>query len=166
MDSQELSSDIIFEILTRTSSLKTLDTCKSVNKEWQQLIYESSFMPTYLKRTNNVFGYFIQDIIKNKHVSMFVSLDQSDNVCMERLPKNLRILATCNQGIMCCLKQIDYKNCRYYACKPTTRQWQALPYPKTRYETMAIAMTVLQSSPYLRWKIIRISYQGIFRYFF
>ncbi|KAI3453718.1 hypothetical protein Pfo_010381 [Paulownia fortunei] len=159
MGSQELSLDIIFEILTRTTSLKTLDACKCVCKGWKQLIYESSFMPLYCKKTNNLSGYFIQDVKLHMHVSMFVSIDQSEGGggggCIASLPHDMRILASCNQGILCCLRRKD-RGYRYYTSKPATRQWQALPNPKLRYQTAAVAIMVLRSSP-LRYKIVRLS---------
>ncbi|KAK6130069.1 hypothetical protein DH2020_036196 [Rehmannia glutinosa] len=168
-DQEYFSSDIIFDILTRTPSLKTLDTCKCVSKTWKRMIYESSFMPTYCKRTDNVSGYFIQDMKNNKHVSVFVSIDQSEEEggrggrYIGRFPyDDMKILASCNQGLLCCVQQ-KYRAYRYYVCKPATRQWQALPNPKLCYETVAVAIMVLRASP-LRYKIVRLSKLDIVEY--
>ncbi|KAG8382228.1 hypothetical protein BUALT_Bualt05G0054900 [Buddleja alternifolia] len=158
---QELSSDIIFEILTRTSLLQTLDNCKSVSEEWNNLIDDSSFLPIYCKRTNNLFGYFIQDMKHHKYSFMFVSFNDfnngssSSNVCMKSLPDDMRILASCNLGILCCVRRIG-RYYRFYVGKPATGQWKCLPNPKLRYETAAIGIIVLRSSP-LRYKIVRLS---------
>ncbi|PIN11904.1 hypothetical protein CDL12_15488 [Handroanthus impetiginosus] len=152
---KNLPSDIIFEILTRTS-LETLDACKSVCNEWNHLICESSFMPLYCKRTNTLFGYFIQDMIRNKFVSMFVSTGQNSSI--KNIHSDMKILASSDHGILCCLR-INGKSFRYYVCKPVTEQWQALPNPKLRYQTAAIAMMVMKARP-LRYKIVRLSKEG------
>ncbi|KAL3619284.1 hypothetical protein CASFOL_036854 [Castilleja foliolosa] len=129
---QKLCSDDIFEILTRTSSLKTLDMCKCVSKNWNQLVHESTFMPLYCNRTKNMSGYFIQATIRSKNISVFVDRPEKD----EKIEK-----------------QRAY---RYYVCKPATRQWQTLPNPKLRYHTLSVAIFVVGSTP-LRFKIVRLS---------
>ncbi|KAG8381947.1 hypothetical protein BUALT_Bualt05G0025600 [Buddleja alternifolia] len=160
MASEEAPLDTIFEILTRISSLTTLDTCESVCKSWKNLIHETSFMPLYCQRTRNMSGYFIQDMKQHKYSSMFVSIDQS-NGCMGLVPDDMKILASCNnQGILCCLRLQRKRDYRYFACKPATNQWQPLPNPKLRYQTAAVAIMVLSSSP-LRYKIVRLSNRGI-----
>lgn len=55
MASSELLDDAAFEILTRTS-LETLDACRVVNKTWNMMTYEPSFMASYCRRTNNISG--------------------------------------------------------------------------------------------------------------
>ncbi|KAL7150653.1 hypothetical protein ABFS83_05G128400 [Erythranthe nasuta] len=162
--SEELPTDIVFDIISRTTSLKTLDTCKSVCKEWKQLIYESSFMPLYCQNTKNLYGYFVQDVRKSNYVSMFVCLDSNNNkLPVLRLPDNTRILASCNQGILCCLKKRDSNDYQYCVCKPATQQWQDLPKPQLDdYTTVSIAIMVLGSTP-LRYKIVRLSRDGIIK---
>ncbi|KAG8381943.1 hypothetical protein BUALT_Bualt05G0025200 [Buddleja alternifolia] len=161
-----LPSDLIFEILTRITSLKALDTCKSICKSWNKLIHEPRFMPLYCQRTRNLSGYFILDKDRTHRSGMtrFVSIDQLieeeekdcgsvyDVVYMEELLDYLTILASCNQGIFCCLRRRKY----YYACKPASRQCQLLLNPEILYQTAAIAIMVLSSSP-LRYKIVRLS---------
>ncbi|PIN02383.1 hypothetical protein CDL12_25103 [Handroanthus impetiginosus] len=129
MGSKELSSDIIYDILTRTKSLKTLDICKCICKEWKQITYESSFMPLYCKRNYNcAFG---------------------------NLPSDVKILASCNQGILCCVKR-TVRGDRYFAIKPATDQWQSLPSPKLRNRTIGVAIIVVSSSLF-HYKIVRLS---------
>ncbi|KAL0447612.1 UNVERIFIED_CONTAM: hypothetical protein Slati_1889100 [Sesamum latifolium] len=79
MGSQEstLSDDMVFDILTRLKSLETLDACKLVCKGWEEMIYESSFMPLYCRRSRMLSGFFIQDMIDNKFFSMFAAIDGS-----------------------------------------------------------------------------------------
>ncbi|KAL9167850.1 hypothetical protein ABFS82_05G124500 [Erythranthe guttata] len=166
--SEKLPTDVVFDIISRTTSLKTLDTCKSVCKEWKQLIYESSFMPLYCQNTKNLYGYFVQDVRKCNYVSMFVCLDNNNNsnnnkLPVLRLPENTRILASCNQGILCCLKKRDSSDYQYCVCKPATQQWQDLPKPRLDdYTTVSIAIMVLGSTP-LRYKIVRLSRDGIIK---
>ncbi|KAK6116892.1 hypothetical protein DH2020_049383 [Rehmannia glutinosa] len=162
MASKELPSDLIYDIISRTPSLKTLDICKTVCKEWKKFIYEANFMPLYCQRTNNVYGYFVQDMKHNEHFSEFVSFDQDGTTSSPPnirscFPRNTRILASCmSQGILCC-QRLQGSRYRYYVCKPTTGQWRALPNPKIRYRTTAVAMRVVRTSPALRYKIVRLS---------
>ncbi|XP_070035917.1 F-box protein At5g49610-like [Nicotiana tomentosiformis] len=166
--SSTLPSDIIFEILTRTS-LKTLDTCKSVNKQWHNLISESSFMPQFCEKSHNISGYFVQSLSRSKHVTEFVSLNGCSGKTPLYLPMetikpkdkifnydcDIKIEASSKQGILCCLRRIKHKY-RYYVCKPSTKQWVKLPNPKMRYSTVKLALIVLKSNP-LNFKIIRLS---------
>ncbi|KAL2236126.1 UNVERIFIED_CONTAM: hypothetical protein Sindi_1344800 [Sesamum indicum] len=137
MGSQEytLSDDIVFDILTRLKSLKTLDTCKLVCKRWEEMIYELSFLPLFCRRSRMLSGFFIQDMIDNKF-SMFAAIDSSTsfNVSIARFPDDMKILASCNHGILCC----------------------SLPNPKLRYETVSVAVMVLKLDPF-RYKIVRLS---------
>ncbi|MCD7461111.1 hypothetical protein HAX54_045190 [Datura stramonium] len=173
-----LPSDIIFEILTRTS-LKTLDTCKAVNKEWHDLIFESSFMPRFCSRSQNISGYFVQTLSRTKHITEFVSIDGCsgnssttnktpfhlpiDDSSSKVKPSNnscnyyfdMKIEASSKQGILCCVKR-SKNEYRYHVCKPSTKQWMKLPNPRTRYSTIKVALIVLRSNP-LQFKIIRLS---------
>ncbi|PIN01646.1 hypothetical protein CDL12_25840 [Handroanthus impetiginosus] len=158
MGSKELSSDIIYDILTRTKSLKTLDICKCICKEWKQITYESSFMPLYCKRSNNLSGYYIQGIrFGHIYLSKFICFEQSlkdYNCAFGNLPSDVKILASCNQGILCCVKR-TVRGDRYFAIKPATDQWQSLPSPKLRNRTIGVAIVVVSSSLF-RYKIVRL----------
>ncbi|XP_057775426.1 F-box protein At5g41720-like [Salvia miltiorrhiza] len=158
MGSAELPSELIFEILSRTS-LETLERCKAVSKSWKHIIYEPSFLPLHSQRTNSLFGYFFQDVRRiAKFPSAFVS--SAPGAAAAAAIKvtwpcdDMEILASCDQGILCCQRRICY-NKRFYACKPATSQWQALPNPKLRYETDAVAIVVVRSTP-LRYIIARL----------
>ncbi|MCD7452984.1 hypothetical protein HAX54_019043 [Datura stramonium] len=165
-----LPSDIIFKILTRTS-LRTLDTCKAVNKEWHDLIFESSFMPQFCARNQNISGYFVQTLSKTKHLTEFVSMDGCSgnsttaplhlpiddelvkprgNYCFD-----MKIEASTKQGMLCCVRRAKHEY-RYHVCKPSTKQWLKLPNPRTRYSTVKVALIVLRSNP-LYFRIIRLS---------
>ncbi|KZV45719.1 hypothetical protein F511_44941 [Dorcoceras hygrometricum] len=161
MGCPELSSDTIFQILTKITSLRLLDTCKVVSKEWKKMIYESSFTQIHCDRTKTKSGYLIQDIRHNEYVSEFVSYDNDTTLPTGFLPKKTKILAcAANQGILCCEKELEKRQCRYYVCIPVTREWKALPNPKIRHRTTAMAMTVLRPQP-LRFRIIRLSPRGL-----
>ncbi|KAF3669551.1 hypothetical protein FXO38_07542 [Capsicum annuum] len=175
-----LPSDIIFKILTQTS-LRTVDTCKAVNKEWRDLTYESSFMPQFCARSKNISGYFVQSLVKHRLDDVsevfaeFVSMDGcsgNNTTTPFRLPIDdeqvkprrsydfrMKIVASSMQGFLCCVRTLRY-NDRYYICKPTTKQWFKLPNPKTRYSTVKVALIVLRSIP-LHFKIIRLSSPSI-----
>ncbi|XP_055823263.1 F-box protein At5g49610-like [Solanum dulcamara] len=167
--SSSLPSEIIYEILTRTS-LKTLDTCKVVNKECHDMIFESNFMPQFCGRSQNISGYFVQTLLNNKHVTEFVSMDEcsgnskapfhlpiDDSIVMPRFNDDfdMKIVASTKQGILCCVRRIR-NSYRYFICKPSTKQWKKLPNPRVRYSTVKVALIVLSSNP-LHFKIIRLS---------
>ncbi|XP_059310359.1 uncharacterized protein LOC132061600 [Lycium ferocissimum] len=166
-----LPSEIIFEILTRTS-LKTLDTCKAVNKELHNLTFESNFMPQFCGRSQNISGYFVQTISRTKHVAEFVSMDgcSGNSKAPFHLPIDdkvkprdnfsnddfdMKIVASTKQGILCCVRRTKNEY-RYHVCKPSTKQWMKLPNPRMRYSTVKVALIVLRSNP-LHFKIIRLS---------
>lgn len=89
MASSSLPAVIIFDILTRTS-LKTLDICKAVNKEWHDLIYESSFMPQFCTRTRG--------ILCRLDATKFVSMDGCELVSLKYESSFMPQLCTRPQG--------------------------------------------------------------------
>ncbi|XP_047959990.1 uncharacterized protein LOC125205249 [Salvia hispanica] len=149
----KLLSELFFEILSRTS-LETLEQCKSVSKEWKQIIYEPTFIPLHSQRTNSLYGYFFQTLKSSKSHSAFVST--APGAINSTWPRNegVEILASCDQGILICERGIC-RNKRFYACKPATAQWQPLPNPKLRYQTKSVAVVVARSHP-LRYVIVRL----------
>lgn len=164
MESLDLPSDIIFEILTRTS-LNTLGKCRLVCKGWNHMTYESSFTRLHCQRTHTILGYFVQCMSRNKRTATFVSIDKSSDsifdMSLNFLPRSVAIEASSNQGILYCESQEpqSLRNPRipqYYVCKPSTKQWQVIPNPKTRYFTERTGMIVLGSNP-LHYKIVRFS---------
>lgn len=169
--SSSLPSDMIFEILTRTS-LKTLDACKALNKECHDMISESSFMPQFCRRSQNISGYFVQDLFQNKHVTEFVSMEGcsgnskapfhlpiDDSTVQPQFNENfdMKIVASTKQGTLCCVRETKSEE-RYHICKPSTKQWIKLPNPRVRYSTVRVAL-MLRSNP-LHFKIIRLSSPG------
>lgn len=161
----QLPSDMIFEIITRASSLQTLDTCKAVSNEWNHLIHKPTFMDVYCNRTNNLCGYFVQDIRRCEYVTAFVSPTpppHGSSSLVEKLSGSTRIMASCKQGILISENRTGRKY-QYYVCKPATQQWRALPNPKLRYMTVAVGLIVLKANP-LRYKIVRLSELGVLQY--
>lgn len=161
MDSStpSLPSDVIFETLSRIPSLKELDACRLVCKDWNQHLHHPSFMPTYCKNTHNLYGYYIQNQRSCKYVQKFISLEPSqfDEVDKKFWEDGTKIEASSKQGILCVVRwKSGSCSSRYYICKPSTGQWQPLPNPKLRFWTLKVALVVLHSNP-LRFKIVRIS---------
>ncbi|XP_051135465.1 F-box protein At5g41720 [Andrographis paniculata] len=152
--------------LRRPSTSKitcAIDVCKCVAKSWSEdIISDPTFLPKYCERTKNLSGFFLQDIRRWGYISMFVSVDGSISDRMAHLLNGTKILASCNQGILCCEKIINSRYCRYYVGKPATEQWLPLPNPKLRRRTEGVAIRVFESNP-LRFKIIRISNKGFLK---
>ncbi|XP_058002343.1 putative F-box protein At5g52610 [Hevea brasiliensis] len=153
MESRDFNLDIIFEILSR-SSLKTLAKCGLLSKEVNSLTYQSAFMNLHCQRTKTISGYFVQSLSYNKFSSTFV-----DNICSDyklsldflRVP--VKIEASTSQGILLCRCNRGTIP-RYYVCKPSTKEWQIIPNPKTRYFNELFAMIVLKSNP-LHYRILQ-----------
>nr|GMD45111.1 F-box protein At5g49610-like [Ipomoea batatas] len=117
MDSEfPLGQDMLFEILSLTT-LETLNTCKVVSKELKELIEDSWFLQNYTLRTKNIMGYFVQTLQHNISFSTFVSIDPTlkiPNISIKCFGKDTRILASSNQGILCCQRAPNKNN---YICE-------------------------------------------------
>ncbi|XP_022728888.1 uncharacterized protein LOC111284494 [Durio zibethinus] len=152
-----VNSDLLFEILSRME-LKTMRRYRILSRECNSLTYESSFMRLHCQRTKTIAGYFVQSLRSNRYHSTFLSIDNpglDPGLSLDFLPdRSLEILATVDQGLMFCMNQGPEN--RHYICKPSTRQWEVLPSPNSRYFTRKTAMVVLRSDP-LRFKIVRLS---------
>ena len=157
MDSCVLPSELVMEILTR-SSVETVASSRVTSKEINSMTYDSIFMKYFHDRTNHISGYFVQDIKKNNYVSTFVSMDEHPELSLKFLPHSVQIEASTKQGILCCKSQKPehYKIHKYHVCKPSTKEWEQIPNPKTRYWTMTMAMMILHTKP-LHYKIVRLS---------
>lgn len=158
MELEAFPPELIFEILSRTS-LETLDRCKAVSKSWKKMIYEPTFLPLHCKNSNCLFGYFFLSMRNLAYTAALVSDHHSRlgaaAINLRWPSDDMRILASSDEGILCCQRRIR-NNFRYYVCKPASTQWQAMPNPKLRYETTAVAVVVVKSSP-LRYIILRLS---------
>ncbi|XP_050376490.1 LOW QUALITY PROTEIN: F-box protein At5g41720-like [Argentina anserina] len=137
----------------------TIGRCRLVSKQWNHLTYDSWFINQLSQRTKTSHGVFIQTSIRTKQVSTFVqtvynNISDSNQLSLSFLPEPVKIEAA-HQGILLCVttrKRVP----QYYICKPTTKEWEQIRNPKTRYRTVKIALTVLRSNP-LRYKIVRFS---------
>ncbi|KAI3772782.1 hypothetical protein L6452_03975 [Arctium lappa] len=146
------------EILSRTS-LKTFHTIVSTNKDFNKLTYDPYFLHLYKQRNNIVSGFLVQHSDRGLSYSHeFAPSQQSADLDLGFLPRDARILATSEQGIM--VFESPHRKSRrlalYHVCKPATNQVVALPNPKTRYLTEKVAIAVVGSNPF-RYKILRLS---------
>ncbi|MFS8022306.1 putative F-box associated interaction domain-containing protein [Helianthus anomalus] len=158
MDSEQLSSEMIMEIMSR-ASLKTFDIMRCINKELNALTYESYLLDLHKKRNKIVSGFLVQYRKSGwMHVKEFAPSPESNNIDLGFLPYNARILATSEQGLMVFknpdLK--DYKKDLYHVCKPATKQVLTLPRPKEKHTYAKFAIVVMILKP-LHYKIIRFS---------
>lgn len=158
MDSH-LSLEMIIEILSR-ASLKTLDTMRCANKELDALTYDPYVLDLYKKRNNIVSGFLVQSMKEKYNINRFAPSPNSSSLDLGFLPRDARILATSEQGIIVFESphpQKPSRNLRYHVCKPATRQVSSLPNPKTSYLTSKVAIVILGSQPSLHYKILRLS---------
>ena len=156
MDSaRDLWWDVIYEVLTR-SSMETVGKCRLLSKEYNKLTYESLFTKLHNQRTNIVFGFLIQSMIRNKYQVSFVSTDVVKThmqIPFDFLLEHVEIVSSTNQGVLLC--RAYNKSC-YYVCIPSIQQWKKIPNPKTRYDTIEFGLMIERSKP-LRYKIVRFS---------
>ncbi|KAI3772780.1 hypothetical protein L6452_03973 [Arctium lappa] len=88
------------EILSRTS-LKTFHTIVSTNKDFNKLTYDPYFLHLYKQRNNIVSGFLVQHSDRGLSYSHeFAPSQQSADLDLGFLPRDARILATSEQGIM------------------------------------------------------------------
>ena len=159
-ESPAITWELVFEILSR-ATLKDIGRCRLVSKDWNMLTYDTSFMQEHSKKTKTISGFFIQGYTR-KPVSEFISinaLDCDSKLSLDFLPGPVQIEASTKQGILLCMKSSETRKLgvpEYFVCKPSTKQWQQIPNPKTRYKTKRCAMVVLRSNP-LHYKIVRFS---------
>ncbi|KAJ9553332.1 hypothetical protein OSB04_017377 [Centaurea solstitialis] len=157
MDSN-LPHEMTLEILSRTT-LKAFDTIVSTNKEFSKLKYDPYFLDLYKQRNNVVSGFLVQYCDRGlSYFKEFAPSQESTDLDLGFLPRDARIRATSEQGIM--VFETPHRKCHrlvlYHICKPATKQVVALPNPKTRYLTEKVAIVVVGSNP-LRYKILRLS---------
>lgn len=171
-ESKTLPPDMVYEVVSRIKQLEIMDKCKSINKDWKELISTSSFMSSYCKKTKNLFGYIVQSRIRTKIIQQFVSPnykieDQEEEELRKNFFRNTRfrydnvvIEASSMQGILFCNKRIRTQHHRYYIGKPMTNQWYSIPQPRRTciqpYATIKAGLAILNSNP-LCFKIFRIS---------
>ncbi|OUZ99689.1 F-box associated domain [Macleaya cordata] len=157
------SSDAFYEILTRVSLGNLMRQCKWVCKDWEKFTYETMFKLMHSQRTQTVSGYFIKSSERyDEYRYDFVTIvDHSPQIIpspsLDFLPRNTKIVASSNDGILCCVNNSNHRHPIYYICKPTTHSWRMIPKPRTRFVTESMAMVVRQSYPELYCKIIRLS---------
>ncbi|XP_051206788.2 F-box protein At5g49610 [Lolium perenne] len=155
-DDDSLPEDQMFELLTRVS-LDDLAACRQVSAQWRRLTYEPAFGPQHCRCRADavVSGYFVQGMARNRYSATFVSMTRPSSssppvppVSLDFLPcAHVRVEAvSAHRGLACCVDadarvggKASSARC-YYACKPATRQWLALPNPRLRFPTAATAM--------------------------
>jgi len=154
-----LPQDISYEILTRVP-FETLHSCRKVCALWRRITYEPSFIALHCIRTTTVSGYFIQSLRRNIHSSTFVSfkpLPPSVPVpSLKFLPEDTQILSSTHRGILLCKSPYKHRMSRHYVCKPASKQFRAIPNPRTRFHAKAVAI-VASPSGILHFKIVRLS---------
>ncbi|KAG0524186.1 hypothetical protein BDA96_07G188700 [Sorghum bicolor] len=160
-----LPEDQVFELLTRVP-LDDLPACRMVSTRWRRLTYEPAFAPLHCRRAAAVSGYLVQSMTHNRYHADFVSMHAgSPAISLDFLPSaHVRVEAvSAHRGLACC-RCVDADTARppcYYVCKPATRQWRALPSPRMRFCTAAVAMVARPSAASttaaVEFKVVRFS---------
>uniref|UniRef100_A0A0D9XAK1 F-box associated beta-propeller type 1 domain-containing protein n=1 Tax=Leersia perrieri TaxID=77586 RepID=A0A0D9XAK1_9ORYZ len=93
-------------------------------------------------------GYLVHSISRNRHHSTFVSIIHPSSpitISLDFLPSSTSPTASIqidavspHRGLLLC--STAAADVSYYVCKSATRQWRAIPNPRTRYRTAAAAI--------------------------
>ncbi|KAI3853851.1 hypothetical protein MKX03_001179, partial [Papaver bracteatum] len=170
---KKLSSDAIYEILTRASFSTLLRQSQWVCKDWQKLIFcDSKFQQTHSQRTT-ASGHFLQVLSTTRNYVSFFERNNDHgehyNPTQEVWYPSLDFLPTARSttiagsslhgSLLCCFTESSSTPIpSYYICKPASREWRKLPNPKTTFKTFLIGIAVKQSScSILHYKILRLS---------
>lgn len=174
-----LPEDQVFELLTRVP-LDDLAACRMVSTRWRRLTYEPSFAGLHCRRAAAVSGYLVQSMTRNRYQADFVSMHGGSPgppgappnkaagamISLDFLPSaHVRVEAvSAHRGLACCVDADTARLPCYYVCKPATRQWRALPSPRVRFRTAAVAMVALPTPPFssgtttaAEFKVVRFS---------
>jgi len=103
--------------------METVWKYRLLSKECNKLTYESTFKKLHNQRINIVFGFFVQNMIRNEYQVSFISINTikpHPEMSFEFLPDHVEIVASTNQKVL--LYHAYHKPC-YYVCNPTTKQW-------------------------------------------
>ncbi|KAI3963509.1 hypothetical protein MKW98_022931 [Papaver atlanticum] len=170
----KLSSDALYEILTRASFRTLLRQSRWVCKDWQKLIISNSkFQRTHSHRTI-ASGHLLQVISftwptfvsfvrsNNDHEEHYNSALEVQSPSLDFLPaaKSIQIAGSSLHGsLLCCFtKSSSTPIPSFYICKPASREWKKIPNPKTTFKYSSIGIAVKQSScSILHYKILRLS---------
>ena len=71
---RDICTNIIYEVLTH-SSMKTVEKCRLLSNECNKFTYKTTFTKLHNQRTNIVFGFFVQNMIRNEYHVSFVLID-------------------------------------------------------------------------------------------
>ncbi|KAF8653932.1 hypothetical protein HU200_062069 [Digitaria exilis] len=106
-------------------------------------------------------------MLRDHYRAAFVSMNDASSpaapaISLDFLPStNVRIEAVAaHRGLAFCVGLDTPRRPCYYVCKPATRQWRAIPNPRTRFHTAAMAMAARPSSDAAvkaEFKIVRFS---------
>jgi len=125
--------DVIYEVLTH-SSIEIVGKFKLLSMECNKFTYKFTFMKLHSQRTNIVFRFFIQSMIKNEYHISFVSIDTSKphpEMSFDFIPDHVEILTSTNQRV---LLYHAYHGLCYYVGNPIIKQRQKISNPKTWYD--------------------------------
>ncbi|KAI3880646.1 hypothetical protein MKW92_005487, partial [Papaver armeniacum] len=166
---QKLTSDAVYEILTRVTLVNLLRQCQWVCKDWQKLIMrDTQFQNKHLQNTPGTRpGCFVYDYIM-KYIKFVPyvedhrkqKLPEIPSPFINFLPKSANdIMIGCSSlfgSLLCCITKPESSRIpSYYICKTATREWRKIPNPKTslsRPRKVRIGIAVTQSHPKLQFK--------------
>ncbi|KAI3859217.1 hypothetical protein MKX03_034621 [Papaver bracteatum] len=172
-EKRELSSDAVYEILTRVKLDTLLRQCQWVCKDWQKIIIcDSKFQQIHSQKMRSVAsGYFVQSHRNlSSHSTSFVpsmarnSENKSSQITspsLDFLPESPNIIIESSSNyssLLCCItKSNTIRIPTYYICRPATREWPKMPNPRTRLASHHTGIAVTQSYPNLQFKVLRLS---------
>ncbi|CAA7051467.1 unnamed protein product [Microthlaspi erraticum] len=157
MASFEINVDMILEILSH-SHVSVVEKSRLLNKEFNKRTHDSSFLKLKLKNINSVSGYFVE---YNKSLTPLFTFIKNDGIIphgseisLDFLPPGRIHIKACDasHGVLVCVNDLPVRgrHPKYMVCKPTTKQYQIIPRPKTRHFTIAFGLVVMRTDPLRR----------------
>lgn len=95
--------DLLLEMFSHCS-IEVVDKSKMISKVCNDIMYEPLFIKYHKMKIGAIYGYIIQSLYRYTHFSNFISPnDVTSIVALDFLPKESQILASSDQGILCCI---------------------------------------------------------------
>ncbi|GAB4851025.1 hypothetical protein Ancab_030322 [Ancistrocladus abbreviatus] len=125
-----LLDELLVEILHRLPS-KLAAQCKLVCKRWFSIVSSSYFLRCFIMHSDK--GKFTKAIWRGRQLLMTPD-EPGLKFSLKFLPcfndsedvMNLRIMGSCNDLLLCCIRPRSWSR-TYYVCNPFTKKWVELP---------------------------------------
>lgn len=121
----DLPNDVLVEIFCRLPSVSFVSQCKCVSKSWCTLMSDPYFIGRFLWRRSDTQTPIIPSLIDSYGDELLTTNVFKRFKSFLSWNKNSRVLATCNDLVLCCANLNDHHD--FFICNPRTMQLVTLP---------------------------------------